>query len=95
MGGAWERMIRSVRKIFTGLTRDQTLNDKLFSTFMTEVKGILNSRPLVPIMFDDSTQNCYEELLICYLVCFQKKIVTLIGIGPKYNSLAITFGADG
>ena len=24
---------------------------------MTEVEGILNSRPLVPIMFDDSTQN--------------------------------------
>ena len=57
MGGAWERMIRSVRKILTALTRDQILNDEAFSIFMTEVEGILNSRPLVPIMFDDSTQN--------------------------------------
>ena len=57
MGGAWERMIRSVRKILTALTRDQALDDEAFSTFITEVEGILNSRPLVPIMFDDSTQN--------------------------------------
>ena len=57
MGGAWERMIRSVRKILTALTRDQTLDDEAFSTFMTEVEGILNSRPLVPIMLDDSTQH--------------------------------------
>ena len=40
MGGAWERMIRSVRKILTALTRDQTLDDEAFSTFMTEVEGI-------------------------------------------------------
>ena len=57
MGGAWERTILSVRKILTALTRNQTLDDEAFSTFMTEVEGILNSRPLVPIMFDDSTQN--------------------------------------
>ena len=46
MGGAWERMIRSVRKILTALTCDQTLDDEAFSTFMTEVEGILNSRPV-------------------------------------------------
>ena len=57
MGEAWDRMIRSVRSILTALTRDQTLDDEAFSTFMAEVEGILNSRPLVPIMFDDSTQN--------------------------------------
>ena len=57
MGGAWERIIRSVRKILTASTRDQTLDDEAFSTFMTEVEGILNSRPLVPTMFDDSTPN--------------------------------------
>ena len=39
-------MIRSICKIVTAFTRDQTLNDEAFST-----------RPLVPIMFDDSTQN--------------------------------------
>ena len=57
MSGAWERMFRSVRKILTALTSDKTLDDEAFSTFMTEVEGILNSRPHVPIIFDDSTQN--------------------------------------
>ena len=38
-GEVWERMIRSVRKIFKALTRDQTLDDEAFSTFMTEVGG--------------------------------------------------------
>ena len=53
MGGAWERMIRSVCKILIALTRD--LNDDAFSTFMTEVQGVLNLRPFVQIMLDNST----------------------------------------
>ena len=57
MGGAWERMIRLVSKFLTALTRDETLDDEAFSTFMAELEGILNSRPRVPIMFDDSIQN--------------------------------------
>ena len=57
MGVAWKRMICSVRKILTAKTCDQTLDDEAFSTFMTETERILNPRPFVPIMFDDSTQN--------------------------------------
>ena len=62
-------MIRSVRKILTALTRDQTLNDEAFSTFLTEVEGILNSKLFVPIMFDDSTQN--EPLTPNHLLLLQ------------------------
>ena len=32
---------------------------------------------------------------ICHLVCFQKGIVTPAGVGPKCNSLVISFGVDG
>ena len=68
MGGAWERMIRSICKILNALIGSQTLNDEGLVTFMTEVEAILNSRPLVPVMYDDkgqepltSNQHCYTR----------------------------------
>ena len=57
MGDAWERMIRSVRRILNALTQMQTLNEEGFITLMTEVVGILNFRLLVPLMLHDSKEN--------------------------------------
>ena len=57
MGGAWERMIRSVRRILNALTQMQTLTEEGLVTLMTEVEGILNSRPLVPLMLHDSEEE--------------------------------------
>ncbi len=52
-GGAWERMIRTIRKIFQNLLGRQILNDEGLLTFIAEVESIINSRPLVPISFSD------------------------------------------
>ena len=49
-------MIRSVRRILNALTQMQTLTEQGLVTFMTEVEGILNSRPLVPLMLHDSEE---------------------------------------
>ena len=57
MGGAWEQMIRSVRRILNALTQMQTLTEECLVTLMTEVEGILNSRPLVPLMLHDSEEE--------------------------------------
>ena len=57
IGDAWERMIRSVRRILNVLTQMQTLTEESLTTFMTEVEGILNSRPLVPLMLHDSEEE--------------------------------------
>ena len=57
MGGAWERMIRSIRKILKGILGAQTLNDEGLLTFITEVESIINSRPLVPVSFSDTSQD--------------------------------------
>ena len=52
MGGVWERMIRSVRKIFNAVLKEQNLTEESLVTLMCEVKAILNSRPLTKISDD-------------------------------------------
>ena len=46
MGGVWERIIRSVRKILRTLMREQLVSGEALRTLMAEVESILNSRPL-------------------------------------------------
>lgn len=52
MGGAWERMIRSTRKILKALVKEQLLTDEQLSTLMTEVEKILNDRPITTVSND-------------------------------------------
>ena len=52
MGGAWERIIRSIRKILKALLGQQLVTDEMLRTLMAEVAGILNSRPLTPVSSD-------------------------------------------
>ena len=47
MGGIWERQIRSVRKVMSGLHAcDVTLDDEAFHTLLCEIEYIINSSPL-------------------------------------------------
>ena len=52
MGGAWERLVRSVKQVMTGLVKDQVLTDPQLYTLLTEAENILNSRPLTHISDD-------------------------------------------
>ncbi|XP_061166266.1 uncharacterized protein LOC133175165 [Saccostrea echinata] len=55
MGGAWERMIGSARRILDAMlskVADKHLTHDVLFTFMTEVAAILNNRPLVPVSTD-------------------------------------------
>ena len=52
-GGAWERLIRSVRRILSTLWSPKIpLTDEMLRTFLVEVESIINSRPLVPLSID-------------------------------------------
>ena len=64
--GASEQMIQSVRRIFSIIFKDQLLTDDTLHIIMDEIKAILNSRPLVPIVFDpkDSEPLTPNHLLL-------------------------------
>ena len=48
MGGVWERVIRSARKVLVSLLWDQLMYGEALRTVMTQVESVLNSRPLTP-----------------------------------------------
>ena len=56
-GGAWERLIRSFRRIFTAVARSTRLDDQALITFAAEVEAILNDRPLTPVSADSKDLN--------------------------------------
>ena len=57
MGGSWERLIRSVKRILSALLTTQSISDEILLTVMTEVESIINSRPLVPVSFEPNSQE--------------------------------------
>ena len=46
MGGVWERLILSIRRILCALMRGLVFDDERLSTFMCEAEAIINSRPI-------------------------------------------------
>ena len=65
-GGAWERLIRSVRRILRGILNQQTVNSEVLHTLLVEVEGILNNRPLtdIPMSPNDDEPLTPNHLLL-------------------------------
>ena len=53
MGGVWERQIRSVRKVFAAVLKEQTLTDEGLHTLLCEAEAIINGRPLTKLSEDN------------------------------------------
>lgn len=52
MGGAWERMIRSVKECLTAVLKGHAPNEETLLTILAEVENTINSRPLTHISSD-------------------------------------------
>lgn len=46
MGGMWERMIQTAKRVLKALLKEHVVTDEVLSTVMAEVVNIVNSRPL-------------------------------------------------
>lgn len=52
MGGVWERLVGSVKKVLNGLLWHTTTKEETIHTLFTEVEWTLNSRPLTHVSVD-------------------------------------------
>ena len=52
MGGAWERLIRSVKNASNGVFKDQAFREELLQTILIEIEHCINSRPLTHASVD-------------------------------------------
>ena len=66
MGGVWERLVRSVKKLLRHLVGERLLNDEELVSFLCEVEKILNDRPLTRMGSDprDPTPLTPNHLLL-------------------------------
>ena len=52
MGGIWERLIRTIRRVLAGILKECRLTDEVLVTALCEVESIINSRPLTKVSTD-------------------------------------------
>jgi len=66
MGGVWERMIRSIRRVLTAVSKGSRLTDDILMTLFAEVESIINGRPLTKVSDDvtDMTPLTPNHLLL-------------------------------
>ena len=64
---AWERQIRTVRKVFTSIVVNQVLGDVSLGTLFSEVEFIVNSRPLTKVFVDPNVLEALTPVIYFYL----------------------------
>ncbi|XP_055633617.1 uncharacterized protein LOC129773964 [Toxorhynchites rutilus septentrionalis] len=57
MGGAWERLVRSVKTAVYAMSASDKPDEETFSTVMAEAEGVVNSRPLTFIALESTSQE--------------------------------------
>ena len=62
MGDVYERMIRTIRRVFTGvLIPNVRLTDEILETVFCEVEGIVNGRPITKISTDSNDLSALTQ----------------------------------
>ena len=65
MGGVWERMIGTVRRILESmLVEVKNLTHEVLVTLMAEISAIVNSRPLVPVSYDSEAPEVLTPTML-------------------------------
>lgn len=57
MGGAWERLIQSIKKSLKVALKNHAPKDEVLATILTEIEHSLNSRPLTHVSIDPRDQE--------------------------------------
>lgn len=57
MGGAWERLIRSIKTSLGVVLKERAPRQEVLSTLMAEVENVINSRPLTHVSVEPHTEE--------------------------------------
>ncbi|XP_061714619.1 uncharacterized protein LOC133523124 [Cydia pomonella] len=57
MGGAWERLVRSVKGALKVTLREQAPSDEVLSTLLAEAEALVNTRPLTHVSLDSDADE--------------------------------------
>ncbi|XP_061719997.1 uncharacterized protein LOC133527124 [Cydia pomonella] len=57
MGGAWERLVRSVKEALKVTLREQAPSDEVLSTLLAEAEALVNTRPLTHVSLDSDADE--------------------------------------
>ncbi|XP_055633819.1 uncharacterized protein LOC129774147 [Toxorhynchites rutilus septentrionalis] len=57
MGGAWERLVRSVKTSLASMQTTRVPDEETFSTILAEAESVVNSRPLTFVPLENETQE--------------------------------------
>ncbi|XP_055615057.1 uncharacterized protein LOC129761362 [Toxorhynchites rutilus septentrionalis] len=57
MGGSWERLVRSIKTAFAGLSTTRNPDDETLLTLLIEAEGVVNSRPLTFVPLENEAQE--------------------------------------
>lgn len=57
MGGAWERLVRSIKTVLYKIMPQRSPNDETLRSMMAEIENIINSRPLTYVPIDNENQE--------------------------------------
>jgi hypothetical protein len=83
MGGVWERMIRTTRRILQMLLTEQVVGDECLLTLMAEVEKIMNDRPLTS---PSSDATDFEPLTPNDLLLLRANTSIPPGVYDKYST---------
>ena len=75
MGGVWERLIKSVRRVLAAILDQygQNLDDELLHTFLVEAELVVNSRPLT--YPDMNAPDSEEPITPLQLLTLKAKVI--------------------
>ncbi len=85
-GGAWERLIHSIRKVLNSTLRLKTLDEEGLNTVLCEVEAILNSRPITKASTDP---NDLTALTPNHLLPFKGQLSLPPGLFHKDDLYAV------
>jgi len=65
-GGIWERIIRTIKRVFSAILRNCRLTDEILVTLFSEAENIINSRPITKVndQCDDPAALTPNHLLL-------------------------------